>query len=127
MCLFREVSPLLIRVNVIILNINASNSSTVIQMYYSSTGDQCYLPPVPVGADIIGEVVPRETTQVSYKCKNHLVLEGPRTSTCDQGTGQWTKLPKCRDPIHGLAVVNRSSFSVISIIAIQLCAFSYLS
>ena len=159
------------------------------------------MPPVPVDADFVGEIVPGDTTEVAYKCKNYSVLEGPQTSTCDQLTGQWTEPPRCIRPvlsptnrptipkirtdeaIHldketprprfpdrlprpwtrsperipdpnildkgipgdqetgqwtelpkfldpnwmSAGVVNRSSFLLIAIIAIQLCAFSYLS
>jgi hypothetical protein len=94
----------------------------------------------------VSRPVPGDDTQVSYKCENDLVMEGPPTSTCDQGTGQWTELPRCirpglsgsvsmdprdlvpRDiiPVNAEAI-NRSSFSVISIIAIHFCVFSYFS
>ena len=64
------------------------------------TGYQCRWPPVPVDADVVGQVVPGNTTEVAYKCKNNLVLDprGPRTSTCDQLTGQWTEVPRCIRP-----------------------------
>ena len=149
---------------------------------YSSKGNQCGWPPVPVDADVVGEPARGNTTQVSYKCKNNLVLDprGPQTSTCNQLTGQWTRLPRCirpdqsvlensriiekftgirqnndefiwqnrswtspSNPLPGQSpqfpawmypghtvpanaeVVNRSSFSFISIISIVVCSFNY--
>ena len=62
----------------------------------------CGWPPVPVDADVAEKVEPGRTTQVTYKCRDPLVVDpkGPQSSSCNQRTGQWTQLPKCtcRDP-----------------------------
>ena len=151
---------------------------------YSSAGNQCGWPPVPVNADVVGIPFRGNTKKVSYKCQNNLVLDprGPQTSTCDQLTGQWTPLPRCirpdlsvlensgiverftrirqnndefilqnrswmspSNPLPGQSpqfpvwiyprhtvqanaeVVNRSSFSVISIISLVVCSFNYFN
>ena len=83
------------------------------QIYDHSIEVQCGLPPVPVDADVVGELVPGNTTAVSYQCTNNLVLDGPQTSTCDQVTGQWSELPRCVRPATSVPkitqMVNRAN------------------
>ncbi len=87
-------------------------------MKINCPGDHCGWPPVPVNAEVVTQFIPGTTTEVTYKCNDHFVLDpsGPQNSTCDQVTGSWTKLPRCicPDPPHvpgGGRMIRRDAFT----------------
>ena len=115
----RNFTAFFIQVNIIAVNSNvklASDSKNLVQIYDSSTGVQCGLPPVPANADVFPELMLGDTTEVAYQCKDNLIRNrrGPRTSTCDQLTGQWTELPRCICPdpfVPDSRMIQRDDFS----------------
>jgi hypothetical protein len=71
-----------------------------------------------VHGDVSTEVVPGNTTNVTYKCNDPFVLDpnGPQNSVCDELTGQWSELPRCicPDPLvpTNAEVAQRVPYSV---------------